>query len=548
MNDLVSTPMVRLFGRGLALLLSLVALLGCEPLQNDPTGYVYMCETSSEAAFITAGGEATCGEDDPNLPEEPSFPTDVCRVLEANNTTPDEDNLDTDRVQAALHECKGGGAVKLVANGDKNVFIAAHLEVDSVILWVDDGVTLYASRNAELYQESGNCGVMGVSDSSACLDFIQVRGRNPGIVGDGTIDGQGGEPLLGKDYSWWQMSGALRSVNGSIGNPQLINLERGTTGFLLYRVTLHDAAKFHVKLTATPEDGTCDEPGEGFIVWGVTILTPSKLYNNQGLLMTPHFSRNSDGVDPGTTDLATCGVIACNTITTGDDQIAIKGGHLVEDLIIAHNHFGTGHGMSIGSETYGEIIEEDGTVRRGVSNIQIYDLTIDADSRSVGYDSTDADFNGIRIKSDVSRGGNVDNITYRDICMRDMNFAIVMSTAYNPLFAGDLVPEFGRIHFQDVRHVSCMGTMQPVVTVEGHSAVRTAGKVTMDNVIIDNIGPPSVYAEYIDLEFGPGDVNFEPRGTGVTITDNRDGTSNPKDCVFPELPAPKVPDDWLAGN
>lgn len=521
---------------------------GCQPLENDPTGYVYMCETSEEAAWTTAGGETVCGQDDPRLPPEPSFPEDVCAVLEAKKTEPNEVDLDTDRVQQALHECKGKGAVKLVADGDKNVFLTAHLEVDSVILWVDEGVTLYASRNADLYQETGNCGLMGISDSSACLDFIQVRGVSPGIVGDGTIHGQGGEPLLGKDYSWWQMSQALRSTNGSIGNPQLINLERGTTGFLLYRVTLHDAAKFHVKITASPEDGSCDEPGEGYTVWGVTILTPKELYNSQGLLQTPHDSRNSDGVDPGTTDIATCGVIACNTITTGDDQIAIKGGHLVEDLIIAHNHFGTGHGMSIGSETYGELIEEDGTVRRGVNNVHVYDLTIDATSRSVGHDATDADFNGIRIKSDLSRGGLVDNITYEDICMRDQNFAIVLSTAYNPLFAGDLVPEIGRINFKDVRHVTCMNTKQPVVTIEGHSAIRSAGKVTMDNVIIDNIGPPSIFAEYIDLEFGPGDVNFMPRGTGVTVTDKRSGESRPKRCVFPKLPAPKHPDDWYVGD
>jgi polygalacturonase len=535
------------FVRRLGQLAWLASLFGvsCGPVQNDPAGFVYMCETSKQAAFATAGGEASCGEDDPNLPPEPTFPSQVCRVLEANKSTPDESNLDTARVQAALDECKGKGAVKLVKKGKHDAFITAHLEVDSVVLWVDEGVTLYSSRDPELFQETGNCGVMGVSDSGACLDFLQVRGTNPGIVGDGTIDGQGGEPLVGHDYSWWQLSGALRAVNGSIGNPQLINLERGTTGFVLYRVTLHDAAKFHVKITGSPADGVCDVPGKGFTIWGVTVLTPSKLYNSVGQLLTPHFSRNSDGVDPGTTDVATCGVIACNTISTGDDQIAIKGGHLVKDVIIAHNHFGTGHGMSIGSETYGEVVENDGTVQRGVQNILVYDLTIDADSRAVGYDASDADFNGIRIKSDISRGGLVDNIEYRDICMRDMNFAIVMSSAYNPLFSGDSFPEFGHVEFHDVRHVTCMGMKQPVVTLEGHSRLRRAGPVTMDNVVIDNIGPQAVSGEFIDLELGPGNVNFRPRGLGVKVNDNIESGSQPKRCVFPELPTPEVPEGWL---
>ena len=75
-------------------------------------------------------------------------------------------------------------------------------------------------------------------------------------------------------------------------------------------------------------------------------------------------------MDPGTTDIAYCGIIACNAISTGDDQIAIKGGHWVSNLSIAHIAFGTGHGMSIGSETYGSYLS-DGVIHRGVSNIHV---------------------------------------------------------------------------------------------------------------------------------------------------------------------------------
>jgi polygalacturonase len=526
----------------LALVCTLAA--GCGPLQNDPAEYVYQCETSQEAAFDYSGGQVHCGEGDPLLPPEPTLPTDVCRTLVSNKSFPDENDLDTARVQAALNECKGR-AVKLIANGENNVFVTSHIEVDSVVLWVDEGVWLMASRQPELYQETGNCGQPGLTDSTACLDFIQVRGLRPGIVGFGHIDGQGGEPLVDRDYSWWQLSGALRNINGSIGNPQLINLERGVQGFLLYGVHLHDAAKFHVKITATPVDGVCDVPGEGYTIWGVTILTPRKLYNSQGILQTAHFARNTDGIDPGTTNVATCGVIACNTVSTSDDQIAIKGGHLVKDLIIAHNHFGTGHGLSIGSETYGQIINDDGEAERGIQNVLAYDVTIDADSRSVGWDATDADFNGIRIKSDISRGGLVDNIEYRDICMRDQNNPLLISTAYNPLFAGELYPEFGRIRLENVRHVTCMNTKPLVVNIEGHSRVRRAGPITLDNVVIDNIGPINVYAEYADITLGPGGANFRPAGVDVNLTDNTTGGVPPKQCVFPKLPAPELPEGWL---
>lgn len=529
----------------------------CAPFNNDPSELSYQCGSSPDAAFVvaddhvTVGGGRICGAGDPNLPPEPRLPDDVCRTLVANKRVvedtelPPEEDLDTARIQAALDECAGKGAVKLEGDGNLGTFVAGPLVVDSVILWVDEGVTLFQSRNPELFQKTGNCGRRGVHDSQACHEFIAVQGVEPGIVGDGTIDGQGGEPLVGETFSWWELSEALRSVNGSLGNPQLINLNSGTTGFLMYRINLQNASKFHVKITSNPTDGTCDTPGEGFTVWGITLLTPSKLHNTLGRLMTPHFSRNSDGVDPGTTSTATCGVIACNTITTGDDQIAIKGGHLVKDLIIAHNHFGTGHGMSIGSETYGTVRAPDGSIQRGVQDVLVYDLTIDADSRGVGHDATAVDFNGIRIKSDVSRGGLVDNIVYRDICMRDMTNAILISTAYNPLFSGSEFPEFGRVRFENVRHVSCMNLTQPVVTIEGHSNLRKAGPIELDNVVIDNIGPQAVDMEFADLQIGPGGVNFDVEGEGVTVTDESTGDAEPHECVFPTLPAPELPEGYL---
>jgi hypothetical protein len=510
----------------------------------------YVCET----APVASEPAERCGAGDPNLPPEPSLPSEVCQTLVSDKATPDENALDTARIQSAIDACKGK-VVKLVRDGANDAFVAAHLALNSATLWVDAGVTLYASRNAELYQNTGSCGVLGVNDSSACKDFITVSGTSPGIVGDGAIDGQAGEPLLGRDYSWWQLSNALRDINGSIGNPTLINLASKTTGFLLYRIHLHNSPKFHVKITSVPADGTCSTPGEGFIVWGVTVLTPSHWMNSQGLPLTPHSARNTDGIDPGTTDNATCGVMACNTISTGDDQIAIKGGHWVSDLIIAHNHFGTGHGMSIGSETYGAYTAPDGTKHRGVEHVLIYDLTIDADSRPVGEGSSPADSNGLRIKSDASRGGLVDDITFRDICMRDMANAILVSTAYNPLFAGSLFPEFRRLTFQNVRHVTCMSTRQPVVTLEGWNETLPAGPITLDNVTIDNIGPGAVTAEYADMVMGPGPVNFRPVGHKVNIRDQSAAelvagppqalSAAPRECVFPKLPTPELPPNWL---
>jgi polygalacturonase len=403
------------------------------------------------------------------------------------------------------------------------------------------------TRNPDLMDKTGNCGVLAINDSSACTEFITVKGISPGIVGDGIIDGQGGEPLVGRDYSWWEMSYALREIDGSIGNPTLINTINTTTGFLLYKITLHNSAKFHVKLTSFPNagpDSGCPSPGAGFIVWGVTVLTPSKWFNSMGRQLTPSWARNTDGIDPGANNIAYCGVIACSTISTGDDQIAIKGGHWVEELWIAHNHFGTGHGMSIGSETYGVYTSPAGAVHQGVQKIHVKDLTIDADSRAVGNEAHASDFNGIRVKSDTSRGGLVDDITYDGVCMRDMVNAILVSTAYNPLFAGDYVPDFRRLTFKDIHHVSCMALNPPVVTIEGFNATQLAGPITLDNVHMENFSQQAVAAEFANIVLGKGDVNFMPGGMGVNVTDMRDGSGTPRACSFPKLPAPQAPPGW----
>jgi polygalacturonase len=507
--------------------------LACTKTVADPPAASYVCGFSAPS---TSAPASVCGAGDPNLPAEPTLPSTVCQTLVANKSTPDENHLDTTAIQAALNACAGIGAVKLTSSGANNAFISGHLVVNGVVLWIDAGTTLYGSRDPAQYQRDGNCGLLGVSDSNGCLPLITVSGTSPGIVGDGVIDGQGGEPLVGQSYSWWQISGALRAVDGSAPDPSLIEVVNVTTGFVMYRITLHDSPKFHVKLSSNPVGGGCPAPGAGFTVWGVTILTPSRWTNSQGVVMSPYLARNTDGIDPGEGDDATCGVLACNTISTGDDDIALKGGHNVNDIVVAHNHFGTGHGMSIGSETY-----------TGVSNVQVYDLTIDSDSRWNGAPPSDtSDFNGIRVKSDESRGGPVNNVSFRDVCVRDIVNTILINTAYNPLFAGVSYPQFKAMTFQNFHAVTCLSLTAPVVTLGGFNADYPAGPIVLDNVVVDGVGPPGVAAQFANITLGPGNVNFMPAGRGVTVTDAITGTAPPLECTFPPLPVPEgQPPGWL---
>jgi polygalacturonase len=435
----------------------------------------------------TAGESGACGAGDSNLPAEPAIPT-ACTTLQATQNVsaggvPSETSLDTSAIQKALGTCASGQAVKLTTSATNNAFITGPLTIPSgVTLWVDTGTTLYATRDTKIW--------------GSASELISVTGTKSGIVGDGVIDGQGGEPNLGSTQSWWDQNA------GSAGNSPALIAVRGATNFTLYRITLHNSPKFHVKLGAA-----------GFVVWGVTVKAPTKATNSVGTSLSYSSAHNTDGIDPG--EAASNGYIVCSKISTGDDHIAIKGSSSsgVQNLVIAHNHFGAGHGMSIGSEFTG-----------GVSGINVYDLSIDGLNMGTSGGSS----NGIRIKSDSSRGGLVDNITYSDVCVRNLSNPILLTPKYSAL-TGSYIPQYTNIKIQNFHGIGG-GTNTPQVTLDGYDASHLNG-ITLDNVVIDDIASGNVVSSYTNVTLGPGAVNFTPAGTNVKVTNSVSGSSTANPCT-----------------
>jgi polygalacturonase len=367
--------------------------------------------------------------------------------------------------------------VRLATSGAANAFVTGPLNVPSgVSLWVDIGATLYGTRDPNVY--------------GSATALITVKGSNSGIVGDGVIDGQGGEPQIGASQSWWD-------VNGNGGDSPALIQTSGAKNFTLYRITLHNSPKFHVKLDAA-----------GFVVWGITVKTPSKSKNSAGTALTPSSAHNTDGVDPG--ESASDGFVVCSKISDGDDQIAIKGGTSVNHLTIAHNHFGSGHGMSIGSETNG-----------GVANVNVYDLSIDGTGSGLGGGSS----NGIRIKSDPSRGGLVTNVTYSDVCTKGLANPILVTPHYSSA-TGSLIPNYQNITISNFHATGG----SPTVTLDGYDSSHLLGLI-LDNVVVDGISSSNVMATSANITLGPGQVNFTPSGSGVTVTKQTSGSSTTNPCT-----------------
>ncbi|HXA51651.1 MAG TPA: glycosyl hydrolase family 28 protein [Candidatus Acidoferrum sp.] len=111
--------------------------------------------------------------------------------------------------------------------------------------------------------------------------------------------------------SWWELAEQARK-GGNQNCPRLVVLDR-CDNVTLYRITLKNSPNFHVSYRY----------GSGFTAWGVIIDTPKT-------------ARNTYGIDPGPAS-----------------NVTIKAGGKCDHMAISHNHFYTGHGMSIGSETDG---------------------------------------------------------------------------------------------------------------------------------------------------------------------------------------------------
>ena len=235
------------------------------------------------------------------------------------------------------------------------------------------------------------------------------------------------------------------------------------------------------------------------MVWGNTIISGSA-------------TANTDGIDPGAGQSgvnSTNGTIACNIISVGDDQVAIKGTEgKVSNLVIAHNYFGAGHGMSIGSETG----------PGGISGVNVYDLTVDGDH----YPSASAvNANAIRIKSYNGAGGTVDNVTYSNICARNLHNAILVETNYTAgSVTGGGKPDFGAISISNFHLLKGSATQTPVISIDGTSASRT--QVTLNNVVVDGLNK-LVGATNATVTVGPG-------GASPGVHAATDGSPHPLDC------------------
>jgi polygalacturonase len=441
-----------------------------------------MLKVITTSGFAAACFAASACAQDARTVTEPVIPP-LCTTLDAQLATTsdgtyatlaatDEAKLDTDRIQSAIDSCGRGKAVALRVKDKSNAFLTGPLKLrDGVTLLVDKGATLFASLDPKQFDVTpGSCGIVKPGIKPGCKPVIAVDGvRDAAIMGDGVIDGRGGVMIPGQTMSAWDIAERYEAKDRGLFRMVVAN---HADNFTLYRITIRNSQNFQVTYGA----------GDGFTVWGVKVDAPHRIPGAARPL-----AHNTDGIDPG--NGAKNITITHSYIRTGDDNIAIKGGKGgLTNMTVSHNHFYWGHGMSIGSETYG-----------GVSKVRVFDLTLD------GTDS------GIRIKSTGERGGLVEDIQYSDICIRNARNPIELTTHYTASSdgnSGSRPPTYRAITLKDVS-ISGGGKIQ----FDGFAADHRAG-VILDGVFLADADKSSVKyattAGHADITIGKGGSNITP--------------------------------------
>jgi polygalacturonase len=292
----------------------------------------------------------------------------------------DGKTCNTQAIQAAIDECAadGGGTLTVPAG----TFLTGSV-------FFKQGVDLYLEKDAVLK------GTIDPNDypqvptrwegeekiwTAALVNFFDMN--NVDITGPGCIDGSGDA---------WMERYPRGSPELKTGRPRLIGVQN-----------CRDVKVSGISI----KNQAC---------WGLFILYSENVLVENLIIRAAHNIISSDGIDVDSS--RNVHITGCD-IDVNDDCIAVKSGkdedgrrvnRPAEDIIVEKCHFRYGHGgVSMGSEMSG-----------GIRNVEIRNCIMEADNWAP-----------IRFKSQPSRGGVVENITYRDLILKDTRKAFEFNMAW----------------------------------------------------------------------------------------------------------------------
>jgi polygalacturonase len=225
-------------------------------------------------------------------------------------------------------------------------------------------------------------------------------------------------------------------------------------------------------------------------------------------VLAPAHSPNTDAIDPFSSSNVRIDHVVADV---GDDNIAIKSGAIgsagpdapSRDITITDCIFLHGHGLSIGSEIAG-----------GARNVR---------AERIRFEGTD---NGIRVKANRDRGNDVGSLLFRDIEMKDVKNALIISEYYPKVLPpdGELAQPVTRLtpHFHDItiENVTATGSISAGAIV-GLPEAPIPGVVLRNVKIAAQHGLTIAYAEVsgegVVVQAAEGQAMMQQAGAKVTL-------------------------------
>lgn len=340
----------------------------------------------------------------------------------------DSATLNTKAIQACIDKCSadGGGTVVI----PKGVFISGAIFLkNNVNILIEKDGTLKGSVNQNDYPqiETRWEGTERIW-TAALLNAESLK--NFSLTGEGTIDGSG---------DIWRVKKLEASHNKRLGRPRLIGIQN-CENVNIEGLRIHNQAS-----------------------WGLFVLYSTDVAIKGLNITADHNIPSSDGIDIDSSNKI---YISDTFIDVNDDCISIKSGkdedgrrinRPSENILIENCHFAYGHGgVAMGSEMSG-----------GIRNVEIRNCIIDSQNWAP-----------IRFKSQPSRGGIVENITYRDITLNNTRKAFEFNMAWrmiNPKPPAKKLPIV-----RNIKIINVSGTVDSVGDMSGLENSPILG-VTFEN-------------------------------------------------------------------
>ncbi len=338
---------------------------------------------------------------------------------------------DTVAIQAAIDACAGGkGTVRLTAG----TYLSAPIVLKSgTRLQLEKGATLLGSQDGKDYPAKTEFRTPGLQALVSSTNATDVT-----ITGEGTIDGAG--------EAWWAEARKVKDAGVMGVNPRP-------------RLLVFDHCKHVLVEGVTIQNSP---------MWQVVPYYSDDVTIRNVKILAPAHSPNTDAIDPFSSSHV---VIEHVLADVGDDDIAIKSGAIGSpgpddpstDIVIRDCTFLHGHGLSVGSEIAG-----------GARNIL---------AERISFDGTD---NGIRVKANRDRGNDVGNLVFRDITMKNVKNALIVSEYYPKVLPpeGETAQAVTRLtpHFHDIvlENVTATG-------IENAGAIVGLPEAPVKNIVLMNV-------------------------------------------------------------